>query len=301
MFLGPLQKALDHLHRARAAAADLGDADVALRATGFLGETLRRLGRLDEAGTHLEVAADLSSPVGRHSNFPLLLGLAYVYQRRFAAGVHVGERMTEVAVREHDDELRAQALNVLSLAALGDRRYEEAMDRATRAAEIYRQRDAMDPFGYMLNLQGLAQTGLGRMADAQRSFERGLEVSRHDDNPRLEGFCSFNLARLHRAQGDSQRALDAASAADRIFGAVAAVERAAAREFVGAIEAERDGQPIAQARALIACARHSAATPDLLAPDDLLDEAERLARERGASDLLAEVASARGAAHGAGG
>ena len=172
MFLGPLEKALHHLHRARAAAADLGYAEVALRATGFLGETLRRLGRLDEAVTHLEAAADLSSPVGRHSNFPLLLGLAYVYQRRFDAGVRVGDRMMEVAASESDDELRAQALNVLSLAALGARHFEAALDRAAQAAEIYRQRDAMDPFGYMLNVQGLAQAGLGRIADAQRSFER---------------------------------------------------------------------------------------------------------------------------------
>ena len=126
-------------------------------------------------------------------------------------------------------------------------------------------------------------------------------MSRHDDNPRLEGFCSFNLARLHRSQGEARRALDAASAAERIFGTIAAAEQAAAREFVCALEAERDGQPIAQARALIACARHTAATPDLLAPDDLLDDAERLAREHGAPDLLAEVLSARGAPHGAAG
>lgn len=301
MFLGPLEKALHHLHRARAAAADLDDAEIALRATGFLGEVFRRLGRLDEAVTHLEPAADLSSPVGRHSNFPLLLGLGYVYQRRFDAAVAVGDRMMEVAASERDDELRAQALNVLALAALGVRRYDAALDRATQAAEIYRQREARDPLGYMLNVQGLAQAGLGRPADAQHCFQSGLARSRQDDNPRLEGFCSFNLARLQRAQGDPQRALDAATAAERIFGGIAAAEREAASELVRVIEAEREGRTIAQARALIACARHSAATPDLLGPEDLLEEAERLAREHGAPDVLADAASARGAPHGAGG
>jgi tetratricopeptide (TPR) repeat protein len=301
MFLGPLEKALEHLHRARAAAADLDDAEIALRATGFLGETLRRLGRLDEAITHLEVAGDLSSPVGRRSNFPLGLGLSYIYHQRFDAGLHVGERMMEIAVTDRDDELRAQALDVLALAALGARHYEAALDRARQAAEIYRKRDAMDPYGYMLNVQGLAQMGLGRIADAQRSFESGLSVSRKDDNPRLEGFCSFNLARLHFAQGDTPRALNAARAAERIFGAIEAVEEAAAREFVRVIEADGDAGPIARMRALMACARHTAATPDLLAPDDLLDEAERLAREHGCADLLAEVVSARGAPHGAAG
>jgi hypothetical protein len=39
----------------------------------------------------------------------------------------------------------------------------------------------------------------------------------------------------------------------------------------------------------------------LLCPDDLLEEAERLAREHGASEVLADAASARGAPHGAGG
>ena len=281
LFLGPLEEALRHLHRARAAAAEAGDAEIALRSTGFLGEALRRLGRLDEAVAHLEPAADLSTRVGRYSNFPLALGLSYAYHGRFDAALDVGNRMMAAAASDDDDELRAQALNVLALAALGDRRYDAALDRATQAAEIYRRRDARDPLGYMLNLQGLAHAGLGRSADALRCFESSLAASRQDDNPRLEGFCSFNLARLHRANGDPQRALEAARAAERIFSSIAAPERQAAIELVRAIEGERDGDPIRQARALIACAQHSGATPDLLAPDDLLEEAARLGREHG--------------------
>ena len=292
VFLGPLEDAIEYLRAAQVAAREIGDRQMECRATGAIGEVCRRLGRLDEAITCLEQAVRM--PVAnKQDTLLLLLSLAYSYKRRFQDALECGQRLMDTALSQQDQALEAQAHDALSLACLGLGKFDDALAHANQATDIYHERDDRDPLGYVLNVQGMAHLGEGRIKEAIDFFEQGRIRGHDDDNPRIEGFCLFNLARASLMQNDSSKALDLASQAGDIFTRIGAAEAPAAVALAEAIHAAKVGNRTAQIKALLACARCSSATADLHNPNDLLAEAEALARAEGLADLAAETHRAR--------
>jgi hypothetical protein len=133
--------------------------------------------------------------------------------------------------------------------------------------------------------------GLRRFDEARTLLGQGRDFGREDCNPRLEGFCLVNLARLARMTADAEEATRIANAAYAVLSPIGAPEAPVALALRDAISASRTGDRIAEAQALLACSRASIPSPDLFPPIDLLSEAEELARGGNALDLHAEVAA----------
>ncbi len=292
-FLGPLEKAAECFESAYSMAREIGNREYERKATAWVGEASRRLGDLDRAIEHLEsaVALDPAGAAPRDTHL-MLLGLAYAYKRDFRQAVDCGVRLLDFGASHSDAILSAQGHDVLSLAYLGLRDFAQVFVHTRLAVELYRSADARDPLAYVLNVEGMAYLGQGRIDEAIESFERARLRGREDDSPRLEGFSLFNLARARRMKGERDRAREMAASSEAVLARIGAPEAAAAAAFHAALNAAVT-ETTAIARALLTCARCCLFTADLLDPRDLLAEAEAIAPELAGetAEVLAQIGS----------
>lgn len=294
LVLGPLPDAVAAFEATRALALEVGDPERARRATAKMGEAYRRLGRREEAIENLEQATahydpDLAPP--EESGF-LSLGLTYAYAGRLDDAERAGTRLLSLAGSAGSRLGEAEAHDVLALASLARGRLEETIEHAKAASLGYRNAGERDPEGYVANVIGMALIRLGRPEQARPWLERGREIG-SQENPRLEGFCLFNLARAAWVEGDVGGAADMAGLAVERFESMKAAETVAAGALRRAIESEGRGDAAGLVEALLACAEASAANPDLLSPADLLDRAEALAQEQGMAAAVGRVSELR--------
>ncbi len=292
IFLGPFEKAAESFESARSIAREIGSAEFERIATAWAGEAARRLGRLDDAIDQLKRAVAMNpSDVAPGDTFLMNLGLAYSYKGEFREALGCGRRLLDMAERHSDAVLRGQAHDVLSLAFLGLRNFDQVLVHTRQAVELYRAADARDPLAYVMNVEGMAYLGQGRIGQAIESFEQASRRGKEDDTPRLEGFSLFNLARACRIKPDLERALETAVSAAAVLTRIGAPESAAALAFRDALGFSAAGDRPAMAQALLACAQSCMGTADVIAPYDLFEEAEAIARSEG----MNEVAQAAGA------
>jgi Domain of unknown function (DUF4062) len=188
-------------------------------------------------------------------------------------------------------ELEAHVHDGLSLAYVGLGAFDRAYEHAQTAVDRYKEAGLRDPLGYVCNVQGMACMGLRRFDEARTLLGQGRDFGREDCNPRLEGFCLVNLARLARMTADADEATRIADAAYAVLSGIGAPEAQAALGLRDTVGASRTGDRVAEAQALLACSRASIPSPDLFPPVDLLSEAEELVRDGNALDLHAEVSA----------
>jgi tetratricopeptide (TPR) repeat protein len=291
-FLGPLEQSYTLLKEAQAVARQIGDRDLEWRLMGNLGDTCRRLGRLDEAVDVLREAHRLgvTRPTPDYGD-ALILSLSLSYRGDYREAIDVSNSVLDPARQSKNIELEAHVHDGLSLAYLGLGAFDQAYEHAQTAADRYKEAGLRDPLGYVCNVQGMACMGLRRFDEARALLGQGRDFGREDCNPRLEGFCLVNLARLARMTADADEATRIADAAFAVLSSIGAPEAAAALGLRDAVGASRTGDRMAEARALLVCSRASIPSPDLFPPVDLLHEAEELVRGGSALDLHAEVSA----------
>jgi tetratricopeptide (TPR) repeat protein len=289
-FLGPLEQSYTWLKEAQALAQEIGDRDLEWRLMGDLGDTCRRLGRLDEAITVLREACRLGAarPTPDYGD-ALILSLSLSYRGDFREAIEVSNSVLAPVHQSRNVELEAHVHDGLSLAYVGLGAFDLAYEHARTAADCYKQAGLRDPLGYVCNVQGMACLGLQRFDEARTLLEQGRDFGREDCNPRLEGFCLLNLARLARMTGAVDEAATIADAAYTVLHPIGAPEALAAIALRDAMRASRAGDRVAEATALLQCGRSSVQSPDLFPPLDLLSEAEAMVGGGDAPALHAEV------------
>jgi tetratricopeptide (TPR) repeat protein len=295
IMLGPPETAITHMAQAKNIAVELGDREIERRANKDIGEAHRRLGHIDAAITFLEHAVSMFDPEKeRPEQSGLLeLSLSYSYRGRLDEAIDTGERLLSLGQAMDDVHAQAQGHDALSLVTLVQGRLDETIQHTDQALTLYRQVGSQDPEGYVLNVQGMAYLRQGRLDEAIRALEAGAARG-EVENPRLEGYCLFNMARIHRLRDDLDAALKAAESARTRFEAMGAPEERAAAAMADAILAQRDGDRERLAKALLETAKGSAHSADLLSPVDLVDEAAELAAELGRAGLAAWAANLKG-------
>ena len=268
-FLGPLEQSYTLLKEAQALAREIGDRDLEWRLMGDLGDTCRRLGRLDEAVDVLREAHRLgvTRPTPDYGD-ALILSLSLSYRGDYREAIDVSNSVLDPARQSGNIELEAHVHDGLSLAYVGLGAFDQAYEHAQTAADRYKEAGLRDPLGYVCNVQGMACMGLRRFDEARTLLGQGRDFGREDCNPRLEGFCLVNLARLARMTADADEATRIADAAYAVLSGIGAPEAPAALGLRDAVGASRTGDRVAEARALLACSRASIPSPDLFPPVD---------------------------------
>ncbi len=202
IFLGPFEKAAESFERARSMAREIGDREAERKATGWIGESARRLGQLEKAIECLAGAVAMMPPdAAVPDTFLLNLGLAHAYRREFRLAMNCGRQLMELAGKHSDLVLTAQAHDVLSLANVGLRNFEEALKHTRQSMELYRTADARDPLAYVRNVEGMAYIRAGKIEEGIQTLEEARLRAKEDDVPRTEGFILFNLSRAYRMKG----------------------------------------------------------------------------------------------------
>ena len=290
IFLGPFEKAAESFERARSMAREIGDREAERKATGWMGEAARRLGQLEKAIECLAGAVAMMPPdAAVQDSFLLNLGLAHAYRREFRLALNCGQQLMDLAGKHSDPVLTAQAHDVLSLANVGLRNFEEALKHTRRSMELYRTADARDPIAYVRNVEGMAYILAGKIEEGIRTLEEGRLRAKEDDNPRLEGFSLFNLSRAYRMKGARAEALEMAEAAAAVLGRIGAPEASPAFAFIDVIKADVGNDRKALVRALLSCAVSCNGAGDLFSPEDLLREAQTIARAEGLEKIAQEA------------
>lgn len=204
-------EALDDLQRAETAAREQNDVASLLEIKELEGNTLRNLGRLDEAlraydeWFRLNKQLPHPQPAGRATRF-----LAIVY--REMGDTDKSEAIARQALRlaraESDSRLEAGCL--LSIGALyKDRgRYREAIGWHQRALEIA-EREKLDRLqAEILNSLADAENQLGRLMEAESHFRRSMELARATGYLGLEAQVMARTGAVDMARGDYAAAID---------------------------------------------------------------------------------------------
>jgi tetratricopeptide (TPR) repeat protein len=292
-----MEQAVDSFRAAASIAKTLGDRRIERDSLGWIGETYRRLGRLDEAIEMLGHAVRLyvGTSDGVQGTFRLALSLACSYRGRPNEAVDHARDLLQLSTSLNDSYMKAQGHNALSIACLIGNRLDVALRHVEAALSIYEQEIArgpvgsLDPMGYVLNTQGMIELRLHQFDRAMVTLRRGREIGRQVEGPRVEAFCLFNYARGLNMSGREEEALAAAESAAKLLAETGAPEAYAATALADAIRASAAGDSKSEARSLLACATVSVANPDILSPQDLLKRAAILAEAEELTDVVEAV------------
>lgn len=210
VLLGPPDKAIEWMEKASALARELGDKEQERQANSWIGEANRRLGRIDETVRILRQVTDDYDPAVSAPDVSGLLeySLACSYAGDYETAVSAGNRLLELGYRLADANAEARGHDGLSLAYLGLGRHAEVLEHTGRAIDLYTTVDAVDPLAYVLNVQGMAYVGLGRLHEGLGALQHAQRDGKEDDNPRVEGFSLYNSAWASRLAGDLEGATD---------------------------------------------------------------------------------------------
>ncbi|MEU8419480.1 AAA family ATPase [Micromonospora sp. NPDC048835] len=278
---GPVAAAVPLLERAEELARADGDERKVENALRLLSGAYRPAGRLQDAITSGLAAADLAHRLGNYHNEShslINVSLAHSYLGNMGDGLRTAERLRELGEAHDDDLLVARARDAKSAAYLVGQRWADARDEAAAAIGAYERSRVTEAIGYARNVLGLAQLGLGDTGTATDTFQLGLADAFTSEQPRVEGFCRYNLAWVYWSTGRLQEATGEAQLSRRAFERAGSAEEPAAAALALAAAAMLAGDvPEASAR-LAEATRHVGANPDLCPAAWLSAEAERLTR-----------------------
>jgi tetratricopeptide (TPR) repeat protein len=295
IFLGRMHEAFELLENAYMAACKRDDKEMQGMSLAWMGEINRRSGRLHEAVEQLSLAAAMceEQAVPLVDDVMLDLSLALSYAGRVGEAAQWAKHLMDLSIEANDSQYEASAHNAFALAELVAGRPGESIRHAQHAIRLYDSHGIRGPQGYVYNVQGLAHLAQQQLEEAIKCFDNGRMLCSSDNDPRLDGFCSFNLARAYRIKNDLEKACEMAQTAKLVLARAGAPEVEAASSLWDALRASQLKDAKALARALVLCARESYSTPDLHFPLDLVDEAESVARIHGMNDVVEETVTLR--------
>ena len=286
--LGSIAAGRERLQRARTLARECGEQTTEAESIGWLGESARRLGRMEEALACTSEAVRLSEAAGQPARAGRWLGevsLMHCYRGQLAEALAAGRQALQITTEHGQAEWIALAQDALALVWLCAGRPAAALEYATQALATYAGSSWAPTAMYVMNVAALAHAQEGRFAEAAAELERAREMAENHHDVRVQGLVQFNTARLAHGRRDAASASAALSRAIEIFDRVQAAERVAARALAAALDAEERRDDRGRAAALLECAEASITCPDLLEPTDLLDDVALAARRMADADL----------------
>ncbi|MET0426555.1 MAG: tetratricopeptide repeat protein [Actinoplanes sp.] len=197
------------------AARRLGDPALESRAHRNVAAAGIRLGRYDEARSHLREAIELAAragDVGAEAGARYNLAFLLDAQRDYSAAL--GENEQAMALYEVAGNRRGQSRALAAVgwyrAQLGEHR--AALVTCRQAMALFEELDDRAGLAGNLDTMGLAHLHLGEHAEALDCYRRAIEISRSLGNRHFEGTELTHLGDTHLALGDRDAAREAWSA-----------------------------------------------------------------------------------------
>ncbi len=281
--LGDRDRGVRHGTEALRLAVELGDRNEEAYACRRLALIHRYSSETAEAIALFERAFDLNQEIGvlRHQAMLLAeIGFTHGYDCDAERCLDAARRSLEAAREAGDLTVAAYAHSALTL---GHYLCDDAAAALVAGEELLRLRDHAPPevAGYTLEVMGLVRATSGEQGDLGRALahlEEARSIGEREGHRRLEAYASHNLAVLAYLEDDLDRAAILAARAQKLFAplGIEAVSAALAE----AVGARRAGEVRIEAEALLACARHSEASPDFYPPQRLAERARSTAEAK---------------------
>lgn len=220
LYLGDDQAALNYAEMAVASLDKLADApldppvaivsptQIAPLARGMLGETLRTLGRSDEAIPHLEMALESSEVAPAQIDILRNLAAARANTGEMDAVIALYQRAITLAKKFDDLIQAAQAQRDLGLAYQQHGRLTEAIQSWNAALMIYLDKNAYAQIARLQCDIANARKALGQISRAIKDYEQALMTLNSVDQADFEtrGLVLSNVAIAYAEQGDAETA-----------------------------------------------------------------------------------------------
>ena len=226
------------------------------------------------------------------------LALNSCYRGELKEALEAAQEANRTAVEIGDVTWEALSIDALALVHLARGEYAKAIQAAERTFQMYQDGLWEHTVIYVLNVMGLAALELKQFDEAVAYLIRARDESRISEDVRVEGLTQYNLAHAYWTNSEFDKALASIAEAVKTLTRTGGGELPAAEAFAAALKAHASGLHGAEARALLAAARASMYNPDLRHPRAILTEAARLARQTNqesiageADALLAELAA----------
>jgi tetratricopeptide (TPR) repeat protein len=276
---GPIHEAAVLFEQARDLAERTGDRTRLREALFGLGDTLRQMGRLDDAAGPLARAAEIARELGdrdHEAHAVLSLSLTHAYRGDGSTALRAAEYLRALAEESGDVMTYARYWNARSTALLASQQWEEVIDTARKALHAYRAAGIPESNGYARNAQGIAHLALGNTANALRAFEEGRQEGAEVQTPRVEGVCLYNAAWAHWTAGDIVAAGETARRAAETLHRAGSAEAHAAEAIAEAAQLLAMGKSRSAADALSKAADRSIGNVEICPPTWLAEAAARL-------------------------
>jgi tetratricopeptide (TPR) repeat protein len=169
LVLGPFAEAEVLFREAFERAKAQGEEDLARDSEGLIGETLRRMGRYEEAEPYVEEIVSEYRKAGNiydEARWLLMLSLLHTSTGDLRRAMEESERALVLARESGNPWLEARAHNGLSLVYLRQRRSDAAEQHARQGLELYRAANATDGPPYLYNMIGVARLQAGDVEGA---------------------------------------------------------------------------------------------------------------------------------------
>ncbi|GAB4488022.1 MAG: hypothetical protein Fur0016_04940 [Anaerolineales bacterium] len=210
------QMAAESLLLARA----LSDSQAVTRALNIRGITALMMGRREEAIRDLREALTLEEALAQPSAQTVQslnhLGTALVFAQEYAAAGETLAKTVELARRGGLRRLESAALTMQGQTALNCGRYLEAIQIYSQAIEVAGDSYLPGMWGKFAG-RGAAYLRMGRLAEAQADFTRGLEIARQVESRYgkllMRAYLALTALAAGRAPADSLTALEEEAAA----------------------------------------------------------------------------------------
>jgi len=264
--IGPVEKAIACYRYALGMARTEQNATVEIESLGWMGESFRRLGRLDEGVVVVREAVEIARRIGDRARVARWLGelaLTCCYRGELAVALSSAEEAHQAAVEAGDVNWEALAIDALALVHLARGDAQKAIQKCERAIQMYQEGSWEHTVIYVLNVMGLAYLDLQQVERAIDCLDRAWAEARVCEDVRVEGMTRFNLAHAYRLKPDIAKALALAEDAVRNFKRTGGGELPASEALVDALRARAAGMPAAEARSMVAVAREALSNPDL--------------------------------------
>ncbi len=264
--LGKLNDAINYYHQMLALVQIANDQRNEIYALNGLAGANRRLAHYTEAIMYSEQALFVASQLGdKRSKGSIVstLGGTYWSLGRYQEALQYQQQALLMAQTSYDQRGEGYALGGLGSTQLSLGHIDEALAHYQQALNIFRAIGHRQGEAYILESLGRAYFNAGKLEEALTSSLQSLTLHTDIHNRRGEGHSAFNIARIYRAKHELDMALEYAERARLCLVESGVPAGATAEALVNVVKATLTNDKLAEAQALLVCAKGPATAGDL--------------------------------------
>ncbi len=220
------------------------------------------------------------------------LARAYIYIGHVNNGINNAKKALEIAINKKDLTSQGVDKSILCIGYLLKNDLEEAKKYALDSFAILEETGERNSISYIVNNLGLIHAYQGNYHEAEQTFDKSLELSKENQQPRPEGMVKFNKAWLYRLKNNLSQALQHSQEAFDLFTKRKEGEAKPSEAFLNSLLANKDNNLVLEINSLIDCSIFIGSNPDLFNGRKIAEFAKQMAANAKNEELVQKAQEA---------